>query len=583
MLINKVTPWSKGNHKSKSSISYEQKSLTVIIDRILDGKLKIPKFQRSYVWKDKQVVYFLNSMLEGQPFGFMIQWNDSLKSLGDSENHALLSRNEIFETLSGARRDSSINFIIDGQQRLTTLSSIFYSQKISNIQKISDSKSELYKMRAILRQIYFNLNTHTFEIIKASKSENNSENCIPLSLFNFEMDVESNKEFIKECKELSGLDNETKEHIGGIVGTVVSIFTNLQIGILSLEKHDFDSVIEIFNNINTKGKKLSIFEIINAKWHVQNVDLEEVFESLIPEISETSFKDIDNSIYLDSIYLCIDKNEQMMSAAEVMKYDLKSSNIDLNVFLKKFNKALESALDFLTREKFCKKTLPSEIIIKWLTYYYFKSNTNNIEGNVREKIIKYIALISLDKYYSSSTSSKLKKNIKFIDHLINGDESEIEKIFSSFNTKTFDKDLIIRTNYNDNSMIYKLISYLLYDVSSDLKGGHEASATKKSDLNMHHLFPKKAKLDGKKFEDIYDTINSIANLMPIIDKTNGEISSKLPSIYYEEFKKVNSKIDSSLVENYIDLQAFKNNDFISFSNSRAEQMAEALNEKFKLD
>jgi len=83
-----------------------------VIKRIEDGDIKIPAFQRGYVWDQGQVIELLDSVLNDYPIGSVLLWNtkDVLKS----------TRNVAGFKLPDRPPDYPVNYVLDGQQRLSS-------------------------------------------------------------------------------------------------------------------------------------------------------------------------------------------------------------------------------------------------------------------------------------------------------------------------------------------------------------------------------------------------------------------------------------------------------------------------------
>src|ERR1700734_2057984 len=92
------------NHNKK----YE--ALFVEIDT---GQIKLPMFQREFVWDKEQSAKLIDSILKGFPIGTFIFWKtrEELRSYKDVGNHTLP------ETPEG----DYAQYILDGQQRITSL------------------------------------------------------------------------------------------------------------------------------------------------------------------------------------------------------------------------------------------------------------------------------------------------------------------------------------------------------------------------------------------------------------------------------------------------------------------------------
>src|SRR4030042_4359605 len=112
------------------------KQFSSLMDDIGSGRLKIPQFQREFVWDIKKSASLLDSIVKGYPVGTFIFWKtkDRLRSVKDIGNLNLP------EPAPG----DYVNFVLDGQQRITSLFAAFKGEKITrNDGKIEDF-SEIY-------------------------------------------------------------------------------------------------------------------------------------------------------------------------------------------------------------------------------------------------------------------------------------------------------------------------------------------------------------------------------------------------------------------------------------------------------
>ena len=78
-----------------------------------NGAIKIPKFQRDFVWSEEQTAKLLDSMLKGFPVGTLIFWKTKerlrhIKEIGNIK-------------LPPTPRGDMTNYVLDGQQRITSL------------------------------------------------------------------------------------------------------------------------------------------------------------------------------------------------------------------------------------------------------------------------------------------------------------------------------------------------------------------------------------------------------------------------------------------------------------------------------
>src|SRR4029077_9857630 len=84
-----------------------------LVQRFDSGEIMLPIMQRDYVWKPKKVVELLDSLYRGWPIGSFYVWQTT-------DDQA--SRKRAGGAIAARRMDGFYGFLLDGQQRLTSLS-----------------------------------------------------------------------------------------------------------------------------------------------------------------------------------------------------------------------------------------------------------------------------------------------------------------------------------------------------------------------------------------------------------------------------------------------------------------------------
>ncbi len=87
---------------------------------ITNGNLELPEMQREYVWRSTRVRDLLDSLYRGYPSGVILTWQTSLD----------VARNK-FAVATEAQAPGESMLLLDGQQRLTSLSAILRGEHIS--------------------------------------------------------------------------------------------------------------------------------------------------------------------------------------------------------------------------------------------------------------------------------------------------------------------------------------------------------------------------------------------------------------------------------------------------------------------
>jgi len=136
-------------------IKPDDMSFDVLMNSIKEGTIKIPDFQRNFVWERTQIINLLDSIYHHYPIGSFLFW--------ESKESICTYRNIGNIQLKEAPKDKAINYVLDGQQRITSL---FASLEEAEI-KIKINGKQYHKKL----EIYFDLDSKEFTAKKEIKEE----------------------------------------------------------------------------------------------------------------------------------------------------------------------------------------------------------------------------------------------------------------------------------------------------------------------------------------------------------------------------------------------------------------------------
>jgi|GEM_PF-1192642 len=94
-------------------IKPDDMSFNSLITEINDGRIKIPDFQRTFVWERNQIVNLLDSIYHHYPIGSFLFW--------ESDSREFQSYKDIGGIPLKDPPFGSIKYVLDGQQRITSL------------------------------------------------------------------------------------------------------------------------------------------------------------------------------------------------------------------------------------------------------------------------------------------------------------------------------------------------------------------------------------------------------------------------------------------------------------------------------
>lgn len=98
--------------------------LSSLVDRINQRELRLPEIQRDYVWKPAQIAGLMDSLYREYPSGSILLWETE---------EAIEERPAKIEETGAPPTGKAVQYLLDGQQRLTSLHRVFYSPELARV------------------------------------------------------------------------------------------------------------------------------------------------------------------------------------------------------------------------------------------------------------------------------------------------------------------------------------------------------------------------------------------------------------------------------------------------------------------
>ena len=213
--------------------------LSTILDQIDMGSIALPEFQRGYVWNRDQVRNLMTSLYRRHPVGSLLVWETQTDQVAD---HA---RGD------GNLAAGTVKLLLDGQQRITSLYGIIRGRA----PKFFDGNAQAFT------GLYFNLEDEVFAFYMPTRMDGN-----PLWVNVTEL---MQPEGLGRAITALSLNPDYATKLTSFIGRLNAIE-----GIKSREFHiesvtgadkTVDEVVDIFNNVNSGGTKLSKGDLALAR------------------------------------------------------------------------------------------------------------------------------------------------------------------------------------------------------------------------------------------------------------------------------------------------------------------------------
>ncbi|HET54054.1 MAG TPA: DUF262 domain-containing protein [Ignavibacteria bacterium] len=532
----------------------DSKKYTDLISEIQKGQIKVPKFQRNFVWSLDKTAKLLDSILKAYPIGTFILWETN-ERLNDIKNIGNLE-------LPAIPDDIKVQYVLDGQQRITSLYAAYLGAKI---QKEGEKKITDYS------EIYVDLDgdveNNDDQIVISEKPEEGTFITLH-EVLNF-------NDNLLEIKEKYTDEQFKRTH------QYSQAFSTYDFSTIVLRKEDIDSAIEVFTRINTGGQTLTLFEIMSAKTYdeEQDFDMEDKFQKLLKELEERKYDTISSSVILSVLSLILSKNKECKRKV-ILQLD-KQAIIDIwdDVI-----SALKESVDYF-RSVYripVSAILPYDsLLVPFAYFFYFQKEKP--KGEQIKFLEEFFWRMSLSFRYSSSTESKLAQDIKRIDEILKGNRPNYEDVKVYLSSP---KDLI-ETGFSAGSSYCKAILCLLaYHEPKDFQDNGKVILDNSwlkvaNSKNFHHFFPK-----AYLRKNNIGNENSLVNITLVsADLNKRKIKAKAPSIYIQDFLDENEELPTSIKSHLIDdLNNFgvTSDDYLVFLEKRANAIFNELKKRIEL-
>ena len=524
----------------------DSKTYDDLISEVRKGIIKVPKFQRDFVWDLKATAKLLDSILKGYPIGTFILWETDQR-INDIKN---IGGFDLPETPVGR----NVQYVLDGQQRITSLFAAYLG---AQIRKPTEKKVTDYK--DIVVNLEENLEEKEKDIVTV---KDEAEVFIPLHdvlNFNHKMGKKLENEGFEEWQ-IDKIDEYS------------NAFSTYAFSTVTLRQNDIESAIEVFTRINTGGKVLTLFEIMSAKTYDEaaDFDMQARWEKFQKRLNDSKYENISPSVLLQILSLVISESKECKR-----KTILGLDKADIIARWDDVISAIEKTIDhFRTVLRIpVSQILPYDTLIVPFAYFFLKTGKSP-SGQQRKYLEELFWRSSLSLRYSSATESKLAADIKKVDLIIAGQRPAYPEFKLFINSA---QDLRETDFSTGNAICKSILCILAYHEPKDFDTNGKVLLDNSylkiaSSKNYHHFFPRAfVRKHGSDAETPYT--NSIVNITLVSAELNKKrIGAKAPSVYLADFADENSELKHALSSHLIELDdaSVVQDDFTAFLKLRSE-------------
>jgi hypothetical protein len=339
------------------------------------GNIKIPRFQRSYVWERSKAVKLLNSINAQYPIGSIFLW------IAPKQFRDFIKESEDFNIPANPNAEL-FQFILDGQQRISSL----YATLRGKVIDFVDYKT-----------IHYHLEKKKFVIPRSNKDTN----VVPA------WKLLDEKEFIAVYSELSAGDKIHDTHYAEAWRNCQENFNNYPISIVRTFNSNVDEVVEIFELINQGGRRLSLYDLVHASVWSKEFDLSQRITDFCLENNLMRMGGVNNKVFIQSLAL--------NAFDDCKNIDQLKLSADICISLwEKTAQAIMSAIGFLKDMGIHSSITSYYTQISILQYYFCKTSLSSVKDKHKKTLEDWFWKTKHSKRYSSASAKKIKEDAVWI-------------------------------------------------------------------------------------------------------------------------------------------------------------------------
>lgn len=517
-------------------------SVNQLVANIEKGYIQKPEMQREYVWKATRVRDLLDSLYRNYPSGTILLW--------ETDTDAPTSD---FAISTDKNPTSRPLLLLDGQQRLTSLSSVIRGTPIL----VRDGR----KLRQI--EILFNLEHpdelvtlteiddapgNTLQIIDEDDIEDDDEEETLRDRFNQFTFIVSTPQLINaptwvNVSEVFGSHSDAeflkKAGVSSLDDPLYSKYSERLKNLRQIREYSYrldvleptlsyEEVTEIFIRVNSLGVKLRSSDLalaqITAKWRNSLV----LFQEFQNQVHEERGLYFELGFFIKNLVISATGQSKFKTLGTLQKEELEAG-------WENAKRSITFALNFLNSNlKIDSLALLSSPFILHAIAYWGEFNKFKVSQKEAELMKRWALIANTKSSYSSSAETKLDADLLAI-RSGEGASGLLEKLETQLGRLDVTEAEIQGKSTNSGYFKAMFIAFR-EDGAKDWSSKLEISVKHRGvedKLQFHHIFPK-AFLKQNYPELRRNQVNDISNLAFIGGRTNREISAKAPSDYLKK-------------------------------------------------
>ena len=283
------------SNQKRTEVVPEVVFLGKLVERVADGKIRVPRFQRAFVWKQPDLSALLDSVLRGFPIGSILVW--------DTEEN-IESTSRIGPVEISPRPKGQTGYLLDGQQRVSTLVGTL---------RLPDSVDDPI-VEQIDWRIHYDLDSREFVHLRQQARPPEPRYFPVRSLLN-------TAGFFDACRRIQQNVDDRRQAQAWLdeADRLASAFRDYQLPLIHIREADLESAVTVFARLNRTGRKMAADEMVSALTYQEGqFHLSGMLNEFKSELKKKGFGNLDRVFLLRSVLAALDRDIYAKDWADLM-------------------------------------------------------------------------------------------------------------------------------------------------------------------------------------------------------------------------------------------------------------------------
>ena len=282
------------SRQKRTDVVTEVIFLGKLVERVVAGKIRVPRFQRAFVWSQADLRQLLDSVLRGIPIGSILVW--------DTERQIKFIP-RIGPVEISSRPEGLVGYLLDGQQRVSSL--VGTLRLTDDVEPIVDQ---------IDWRVYYDLDNQEFVHVREPAGSVGRQYFPVRSLL-------STAGFFEACRHIQSGAGDNKLALQRLAEAdrLANAFRDYQLPLIHIQEADLESAVTVFARLNRRGRRMTADEMVSALTYQEGeFHLAQKLDEFKSELKKTGFGNLGRVFLFRSVLAALDLEIYRKDWADLM-------------------------------------------------------------------------------------------------------------------------------------------------------------------------------------------------------------------------------------------------------------------------